>query len=134
MLFHIKELAVFRDLSPTKNRPASMLERTFDGESVVAMAVGGLASPGERPGKLPSRRNFMRVEGARGPAFLIDSGLELLRSLDVSPAAVQGELGCGIPLPSDRGGIERRRLDVPAMLIRLAAIKAADLDLHPIEY
>ena len=49
------------------------------------------------------------------------------------PAALEGERARRIPRYADRGRIQRSGFDVPAALIRLAAVEAACLDLDSVE-
>src|SRR5438045_8056192 len=101
-----------------------MLDGRLGGERVVGVTFGGLSAPGERARDLPARRGFARVESARGEAFLVDAGFELLRILQMSPAALQGEVRRRVPRQAHRGRIERCDLDVPAVLVGLAAVEA----------
>src|SRR5688500_11004963 len=97
------------------------------------MILDRLAAPRQRPRKLPVRSDLAGIKRACGPACLVDTGLELLGVDEPPPAPLQGQLGGRIPRKPDGGGVERRGLDVPAVLVGLAAVEAAGLDLHPVE-
>ena len=55
--------------------------------------------------------------------ILVDAGLELLGFLKMGPAALQREVACRIPGQANRSRIERPGFDIPAMLVRFAAVE-----------
>src|SRR5438105_4619626 len=128
------QLAAFRHFAAPENGPAAMLHRRFRDIGVVVVMLLRLASPRQCPGEFPAGRNLARVKKARRPAFLIDAGFELLRIFEMSPAALQRDLARRIPGQAQRGRIQRSRLDVPAVLVRLSRVETADFDLEPVEH
>src|SRR5215210_7555768 len=133
-LLDVGELAVLGDLAAAEPSPAAMLDRGFDDDGIVIVALGALAAPREGPGELPSGRDFASIKSARRPPLLVDSGLELLGVDEVPPTALERELGGRVPRHADGRGIERCRLDIPAVLVGLAAVEPADLELDPVEH
>ena len=110
-----------------------MLERAFHSESVVAVPLRGLASPGERRRRLPAGGDRVRPQCACRPAGLADARLELLGVDEPSPAALQRNRSCRIPRDAHGRRIERPGLDVPAMLVGLACVESARFDLHLVD-
>src|SRR5262245_10968466 len=111
-----------------------MLYRGLRDIRIILVALGRLPSPGERSGQLPAGSDLARVECACRPALLVDAGFELLGVFEMAPAALQCELAGGVPGQAYGRGIQRSCLNIPAVLVRLARIEAADLDLHTVEY
>src|SRR6185503_14478903 len=126
------ELAVPGPLAAAEERPLSMLQRGFGGERIVAVAERGLAAPGEGGGGFPAGRDLIGPHAARRQALLVDAGLELLGIGEMAPAALEGEGARRVPGQADRGRIQRAGLDVPTVLVGLAPVEAADLELDPV--
>ena len=80
----------------------------------------------------PGAISFAHMRACR-PALLVDARLELLGLLEMAPAALQRQRLRRVPGQPDGRRIQRPRLDVPAMLVGLAAVEAADLDLEPVD-
>src|SRR5512146_1625153 len=83
---------------------------------------------------MPARCDVVGPQSTRRPALLVDVWLQLLGIDEMAPAALQRERARWVPGEADRGRIKRPGFDVPAMLVRLAPVEAADLDLHAIEH
>src|SRR5207244_3566978 len=113
MLNKVDQFAVLRDLAAAEDRPIRVLDRGLRDKGVVLVTFGGLAAPGERSGKLPTRSEFPGIERACRPAFLVDSRLQLFRILEVAPAALQREFGSRVPGYPCRHRVQRARLYVP---------------------
>src|SRR4051812_3375784 len=112
----IGELAVFDHFAAAKQGPAAMLERRFADIGIVPMMLDRLPSPRQCSREFPARRDFARVKNARGPALLVDAGLELLGIGEMAPATLEREFLRRIPGCPHRRRIERPSLDVPATL------------------
>src|SRR5690349_20809711 len=128
----VEQLAIFGRLASSEQCPARMPQRGFSGQGVVIMAADRLSAPGEGRGRLPARRHFVRPQRTRRKALLVHPWLKLLGVDEAAPAPLQRERASRVPRQPDRGGIERSGLDIPAVLVRLAAVEAADLDLDAI--
>src|SRR5690349_7303006 len=106
MLYEVDELAVLRDLAAAEDRPVGMLYGCFGDESVIRVVLHRLAAPGERSSELPAGCDLPGVQCACRPALLVDSVLELLRVLEMAPAALQGQVGRRIPRDAHRRRVE----------------------------
>src|SRR5215213_428329 len=126
----VDQLAVLRHLAAAEQGPAAVLERSLERDRIVAVAFDRLAAPRQRAGELPTWSDLAGIKRAGRPAGLVDARLELLGVDEPAPASLQREFGGRIPGQADGGGIERAGLDVPAVLVRFAAVEAADFDLH----
>src|SRR6476661_5043834 len=93
-----------------------------------------LASPRERAGELPARRDLPRIKQTRRQPLLVDARLELLGILEMPPAGLERQLRRRIPRYPHRCRIERPGFDIPAMLVGFAAVETADLQLDAVEH
>src|SRR5258705_1595163 len=132
-LLDVGKLAVLRHFSEPEQGPAGMLHRRFADVGVIVVAVRALAAPRERSRELPPRCNLTRVERAWRPAFLVDPRFELLGIGEMTPASLQRERARRVPRHPDRSRIEWTGLDVPAVLVGLAAVEQAHLEFYPIQ-
>src|SRR5438270_4068244 len=130
----LNQFAVLGRLAAAKDGPFLMAHRRLDDIGIVVMAVGAPAPPRQRPGEPPPGHDLACIKEARRPAGLVDTRLELFRILEPSPAPLQPKLARRIPRQANRGRIQRAGLDVPAMLVGLATVEPAYLQLHSIEH
>lgn len=77
---HFKRIGDYGAAS-AEDSPCAMLQRRFGGIRTVILRftvmVDRHAASQQGAGKLPARRNLLRVERARRPARLIDPGFQL---------------------------------------------------------
>src|SRR5437870_4466687 len=77
VLLRVEQLPVLGNLAAAKYGPPGMLDRGLRDKGVVLVVLDRLASPRERSGELPPRRDFAGIERARRPTLLVDARLEL---------------------------------------------------------
>src|SRR5687768_8628678 len=100
--FELDELAILGDFAAPEDGPRTVLDRPFDGKSVVVeplavVVLDRLTAPGEGAGELPPGSDLAGVERARRPAGLVDPRLELLRVDEPAPASLQRQFGGRVP-------------------------------------
>src|SRR5436190_13229938 len=111
-----------------------MFERCLRSETIIAVTVSNLTAPSQRSGELPARRDLVGIQRACRPALLVNSGFELFGIYEMAPTALKRERPGRIPGHTDRRRVQWPRLDIPTMLVRLAAVEATDLQLHAIKH
>ena len=92
-----------------------------------------LAAPREGSRELPTWRNLPSVKCAGRQSLLVNSRLKLLGVNEMAPAALERESGGRVPRQTDRRGVERPRFNVPATLVGLPSVEAADLNLEAVK-
>ncbi len=104
-------------------------ERALQQQGVQPVAgLVVVAAPGE--GRLPIPAGELPVVGRRcGEPVLADVRLQLLGALDVAVAHLQGPVGGRIEAQTAGPGVQSKGIEVPAVLVRLAAIEHRALDL-----
>ena len=121
--------SLFSVISPRPNRVQSFQFNELSSANASKLSPSIVLRPQARVGRPPAVAHRPRIDPARRPALLVDAGLELLGLLEMRPAALQRQCRGRIPRQPHRGRIERPGLDVPAMLVGLAAVEARRLDL-----
>src|SRR3954463_14661657 len=114
-----QQFVVLRIFGAAEDGEGAELHRALQRRRIEPPGVAGPPAPGERRRPPVFGADPLRPDRARGPAGLVPPRLELLGSLEVRPASLQRELARRVPREAQRRRVERPRLDVPAMLIRL---------------